>query len=243
MASKLSKTDLVMLLEAIKTPAVPKDSIGQVQDTHDDSTVDVKFMGGDHKEIATANVNPTKLMSFKDHVTVTDSKFWDIIQDSRKESSDDDTFIEIITDKLVRLSIPDIYEFEKIYDQYHDKAYTTNLWAAANIINGGCSDDGFMDFRAWLISRGKEAYVNALQNPETLVDVTKVIETNYGSFGEAYLEAMNYVAWEAFEQKTEREMPLFTRDHPELTGVEWDEDTVDSLYPQLAAKFNRQSND
>ncbi|EKC76209.1 hypothetical protein LEA_04821 [human gut metagenome] len=35
----------------------------------------------------------------------------------------------------------------------------------------GCSDDGFIDFRAWLIAQGKEVYMNALRDPDTLADI------------------------------------------------------------------------
>lgn len=31
------------------------------------------------------------------------------------------------------------------------EAYRRDLWAAAYHANGGCSDDGFIDFRIWLI--------------------------------------------------------------------------------------------
>jgi len=39
------------------------------------------------------------------------------------------------------------------------------------LINGGCSDDGFFYFRAWLISRGQKVYDAALQNPDSLAKV------------------------------------------------------------------------
>ena len=31
-----------------------------------------------------------------------------------------------------------------------------DLWAAAYLINGGCSDDGFDNFRGWLIANGRD---------------------------------------------------------------------------------------
>ena len=40
-----------------------------------------------------------------------------------------------------------------------------------HIINGGCSDDGFESFRAWLIAQGERVYREALDDPETLVAV------------------------------------------------------------------------
>jgi len=40
------------------------------------------------------------------------------------------------------------------FRRYLNKAYTWDLWGAAYLINGGCSDDGFEYFRRWLVSRG-----------------------------------------------------------------------------------------
>ncbi len=52
-----------------------------------------------------------------------------------------------------------------------DAANLIDLWGAAYLVNGGCSDDGFHDFRAWLVGRGRHVYESALKNPDTLVDV------------------------------------------------------------------------
>ena len=35
-------------------------------------------------------------------------------------------------------------------------------------MKNGCSDDSFLDFRAWLIAQGKETYLEALRDPDTL---------------------------------------------------------------------------
>ena len=37
-------------------------------------------------------------------------------------------------------------------------------------MNGGCSDDGFQYFRNWIISRGKEVYYAAKENPDNLIN-------------------------------------------------------------------------
>ena len=118
------------------------------------------------------------------------------------------------------------------------------MWAAGFIINSGCSDDGFTDFRGWLIAQGKAIYESALDDPETLVDVASVIATEYGPQGLADLEAMNYVAKYAYRKKVGSEMPVITRErHINFDGLDWTEDTVYDLYPRLTAKFSDQAND
>ena len=46
--------------------------------------------------------------------------------------------------------------------------YTWDLWGVAYILKGGCSDDGFEYFRAWLIARGRDFVAQALADPEGL---------------------------------------------------------------------------
>jgi Protein of unknown function (DUF4240) len=41
---------------------------------------------------------------------------------------------------------------------------------AAYVINGGCGDDSFQDFRASLIFRGRTSFRNAVTDPESLAD-------------------------------------------------------------------------
>ena len=38
------------------------------------------------------------------------------------------------------------------------------------MINGGCGDDGFMDFRDYLVSRGRKVFDRTLADPESLLD-------------------------------------------------------------------------
>ena len=45
------------------------------------------------------------------------------------------------------------------------------LWTAASLMCDGCSDDGFTDFRAWLIAQGKDAYMSALADPDSLAEL------------------------------------------------------------------------
>ncbi len=63
------------------------------------------------------------------------------------------------------LGVPIEFVNERIRD-----AFRSDLWAVADIMNGGWSDDGFDYFLGWLVLRGKQAYEAALANPE---DVAK----------------------------------------------------------------------
>ena len=51
---------------------------------------------------------------------------------------------------------------------YMDLACTRKLFGAAVLINGGSSDDRFLDFTAWLVMQGKTVYESALAAPDSL---------------------------------------------------------------------------
>ena len=65
---------------------------------------------------------------------------------------------ESLASFLSNLAPQEIVDFERIFGELMDQAYSWPLWGADFIIGGGCSDDGFIDFRGWLISVGREIY-------------------------------------------------------------------------------------
>ena len=58
----------------------------------------------------------------------------------------------------------------------------------------GCSDDGFIDFRAWLIAQGREVYLAALADPDSLTDVE--------AYGGCQFEELNYIGDGVLEDLT-----------------------------------------
>jgi hypothetical protein len=56
---------------------------------------------------------------------------------------------------------PQIVRFQQIRRQMEEQAFTWDVWGAAYVIEDGCSDDCFRDFRAYLISPGPEAFAAA----------------------------------------------------------------------------------
>jgi hypothetical protein len=45
--------------------------------------------------------------------------------------------------------------FERHFTQRLADAYRWDLWGLAYQLNGGCSDDGFVYFRCWLLGQGR----------------------------------------------------------------------------------------
>ena len=163
--------------------------------------------------------------------------FWGIINDVHQRSGDSmDAKCELLRERLRLLSAEDLQSFIQHFDSVEVMAYTWELWAAAYIMNGGCSDDAFSDFRATLISMGRATYEAALNDPESLADV------KFGDDGPCY-EGFQYVKNEVAEEKLGSIPPRTVPFPHNPTGMEWKEDEVDSLYPKLAAKYSSGSPD
>ena len=97
--------------------------------------------------------------------------FWKIVQNANDRSGGDmDQKCDALRQQIPALSKDDALEFARHFDAMMDKAYDWPLWGAAYVINGGCSDDTFTDFRAALISRGRQAFERALSDPDSLAD-------------------------------------------------------------------------
>jgi hypothetical protein len=102
---------------------------------------------------------------------MTEAEFWEHIRAARPRRYDPDTHAERITGRLVNLPEQEILDFAHHWDAASSRAYRRDLWGAAYLINGGCSDDGFQYFRWWLILQGRDVYDAATADPDTLADV------------------------------------------------------------------------
>lgn len=158
---------------------------------------------------------------------MTEDEFWDIIERSQAVTQDLQMF-RLEENELNHLDYDALVKFEHHFQTLLDRSYTWDLWAAAYIINGGCSDDGFEYFRDWLISKGRSVFYSALENPETLIDVAIPFETEFESF--------RYIVSEVAEERFGKPLPMDMWIRPdEPAGIAWDEDTVEAKFPKLSA--------
>ena len=70
---------------------------------------------------------------------------------------------------LAARAAQEIIEFDRIFMTLYCESYSWNLWGAAYVINGGCSDDGFDYFRAWLIAMGRSVFERAVRDRDAEV--------------------------------------------------------------------------
>ena len=107
-----------------------------------------------------------------------ESAFWQLIADTRRAAGNDTgRQAELIRARLRKLPPRTRREFVRIRRGLDRRAYTWNLWGAAQVIEDGCSDDCFRDFRAYVVSLGRGPYDDALANPDSLASVAQDSET------------------------------------------------------------------
>jgi hypothetical protein len=97
--------------------------------------------------------------------------FWQIIGDARAaaaDPSDGDDVAAHVEERLAQLPADAIAGFAAVLAARRREAYRWDVWGAAYLINGGCSDDGFDYFRAWLVTQGRDVWDAALADPDSL---------------------------------------------------------------------------
>lgn len=123
-------------------------------------------------------------------------KFWQTIESVNRLVPDGDHEMvqEQMHKELLRYSPQDILDWNLILREYENAAYRNDLWAACTALGAHASDDGFDYFRTWLISQGKDIYMEAMRDPDTLA-------SNPHSGKEMSFEAFAYCAIEAYKEK------------------------------------------
>jgi hypothetical protein len=158
--------------------------------------------------------------------------FWELVDESRHRAKGHSVIqIALLKEMLEGLPPEEIVAFGHRFDELHARAYTWDLWGAAYLVGGGCSDDGFADFRGWLISQGEEVYESALANPESLAPVAERYKCK------CQVEGFQYVSMEAWTKKAGRGFAEFPRDQRNYQripmGEEWEEDDLSQRFPSL----------
>jgi hypothetical protein len=163
-----------------------------------------------------------------------EAAFWRLVEETRRAGGNDtDKQVGLLDDRLRQLPKQDIIQFARIRRQLDQRAYTWNLWGAAYVIEDGCSDDCFRDFRAYLISLGRSAYEAALRNPDSLATVVQDEET--GGWEDA-----DDVAPDAYSSVTGEDFPLDDSDlsgAPRGTHFNERDAALAKRYPRLTARF------
>jgi hypothetical protein len=128
--------------------------------------------------------------------------------------------------------------FQSIFDDFVARADLESMKDAAVLIGDGCSTDGFVDFRRWLISAGRRVYSAAIWDPDTLA----AVEFGRGADEpDCFFEDFGYVAGEVYKQLTGKRLPYTV---PSLEQLEQSVERLESrprrpptALPRLRMKY------
>ena len=158
---------------------------------------------------------------------MTGEEFWKIIEISRVEfdpqlrDGNQARQVELLEVALRALRPQELVDYERFFTESFFMLYTWQHWAAVYLIEGGCSDDGFDYFSAWMISMGEQAFSAVVASPDNLADY-------------AYLPGVEVIAFpdimgsgsKIYEEMTGLEIPdsCYQPGRPdEPLGTRWDE--------------------
>jgi len=165
-------------------------------------------------------------------------EFWQIVERVHAAAPRNmEVKCHLLAEELRVLPPEEIQSFDQHFTDCECRAYREDVWGAGFVINNGCGDTGFMDFRSVLVSLGRTTFENALRDPDSLAEAD--IDRAWGRY-----EGYQYVAHTVHEQITGESLPDYRSPfHAPLVGEPFQEWTLSSRYPRLAAKYGFKDSD
>ena len=167
--------------------------------------------------------------------------FWAVIDRATADRPDyPDEVAKLAAAELATRDPEEIVTWDRHLGKVMAASSTEDLWAAAYLINGGCSAEGFDAFRGWLIAHGRSAVARAVADPDSLADLPEVrAAAQSGAVVEA--DEVLTIGAEAYALATGGELPPSPAPpgRPDLAQL-WDFDDEDEMrrrLPRLSALF------
>lgn len=140
------------------------------------------------------------------------NKFWEIANCTLNVPGDTKHIYQVLVETLSLMEISEISHWYQIANLYRICSFKEKLWGAARIMCYGYSDVVFDYFLGWLVTQGKDVFLAALKEPDSLADVEAVKEyatkmkdrQSIANLGEHLrFETIVDAAIEAYQKKTE----------------------------------------
>lgn len=161
--------------------------------------------------------------------------FWELIERAKQEANGSlEKQTAILTDILVGFELKDIIEFQTLYVQKQGEAYRQLLWEVCDFITCVGGEQNFLNFRAWLISRGQDVFTKALENPDSLHEILDSENREDASY-----ELFSYVAARAYRVKTgepPETFPVPSAGNPLGKGLDPTQ-SIQEAFPNLYSKL------
>jgi hypothetical protein len=160
-----------------------------------------------------------------------EDSYWSIVAESLQRGDNLEEQEKFLIGILQRLTPEEIVGFRLRTDKLLFDTYTSDMWCAGYIMNGGCSDDSFEYFRNWVISRGRDVFYKAKESPDSLAGQINAELDDYD------FEDFWYVALKAFKHQTGKDLYDYIDadrfkfgegDYPPI-DFNWKEDSPESM--------------
>lgn len=103
--------------------------------------------------------------------------FWELIEQSKIQPKDPERWLR---DQLTAMGEKQAMMFGTIANAYATLADEYGLWTAATVIDESCySEQEFYSFRMWLVGQGREVYMAALADPDSLADGPSYLDKQF----------------------------------------------------------------
>ncbi len=162
--------------------------------------------------------------------------FWRLIDQTRVKSSQVQQQVRALQIALEQLPPKSLRAFDSYVWGYYLALARKELWAAADTIMRGCSDDNFDYFRQWLILQGKSVVLGAVRNPDSLAELPLSERPT--------TQQLLSLAAAAYQTRVGQELNSESNFHVDKTGwpadritdYQWTAETKRQLFPHLTAK-------
>jgi hypothetical protein len=165
-----------------------------------------------------------------------EAAFWEMVSRAAQAGPATRDRVRALTAQLEACTPDELQAFDRMAWGWFLALDRKELWAAAYVLMGGASDDGFCYFREWLVLQGREVVLRAVHDPDSLADLPLFERTR--------TEDLLSLAKEAYEARLHQEMP----DTPtvrvdrsawppdRVKDYDWTEEDTDALFPRLTAR-------
>lgn len=161
-----------------------------------------------------------------DKALMSEDLFWEIIAEAQC-----DTEIETslkLSEQLVNYTGKAIRDAGKLMQSYLVAAYREDIWALAYLLEDGCSDNTFEDFRGWMILQGRPTFETILHGPD-MFNSRHADGAQFSAGGSLQAAFEN-----AYLSRTGKPLILPRAKFPE---IEFEEERVADLLPNMSARL------
>ena len=163
--------------------------------------------------------------------------FWSLIDQAKEYQGDADEWLK---EQLIAQGEERAIVFDVISGVYRGLAHQYGIWCAAAVIDESCTtNSGFDSFKAWLVGQGREVYMAALKDPDSLADAPDYRDRQFCSLALAGRGAYDgdSRSFDSYERVILEEEVRRSIVYGEGIGYPYDWPDIPAYLPRLYAKY------